>query len=137
MGGVRTNAVMAATVSDSSLSGDRDALVRMLAGMKSELSTLDAGGVDEEATNPAAVRKFRKDCGRLSDMRGRIRHLEEVAYKAGEGRNASSRELKELRDAYRRLNEDVERVKYAVDRLTQVRWGVRGGKGGSRICGGV
>jgi len=119
LGGVRTKLVRAEAVANTELSGGKAELEELLARMRGQLENLDAGGVDETATNPAAVRKFHADCKRLQTLKGKIKALEEEAYIAGKGRSATSAELKELRDSARRLSEDVERVKGAVDRLTK------------------
>ena len=119
LGGVRTKLVRAEAIGNEEIKGGKAQLEDMLARMKRELRGLDSGGVDESATNPAAVRKFHTDVKRLEGLKRRIKVLEEEAYKAGKGRQTNSMELKELKDSARRLHEDVERVKGAVDRLTK------------------
>ena len=116
--GVKNKVVMAEAVRNDEVVWNKSNVKSQIAKVKRELASMDGGGVDKSATNPAAVRKFHADVKRLEKMKGRIKLLEAEAYKAGMGRQANSPELKELRDSAKRLYEDVERVKGAVDRLT-------------------
>ncbi|GMI10252.1 hypothetical protein TrVE_jg94 [Triparma verrucosa] len=117
LGGVRRSTVARnASVSDANLSGGKAELEERLGAMKAELEGLDAGGVDPSATNPAAIRKFEKDSKRLKALGDRLKAAEASEYDAG---RKGGGDVATLRAQWTHLNDDVERVKGAVDRLTK------------------
>jgi hypothetical protein len=116
---VTNNLTKNVNVSDSEVRQGRAAIESSLAQKKAELGTLDAGGVDAAATNPAAIRKFNNDVSRLEKLKNRIKVLRESDYKSGrKSSEKNNAELAGLQDQARRLHEDVERTKTAVDRTT-------------------
>ncbi|GMI00731.1 hypothetical protein TrLO_g8517 [Triparma laevis f. longispina] len=117
LGGVRRSMVARnAGVSEEHLEGGKAEMEARLRVMKAELEGLDPGGVDPSATNPAAIRKFEKDSKRLNALGDRLKAAEASEYDAG---RKGGGDVATLREQWTHLNDDVERVKGAVDRLTK------------------
>ena len=120
LGGVRSqNVERSRSFAGAEVQGAATMLRVRLEAARSDLAGLDGGGVDPTAANPAAVRKFKEDIRRLEGLRGKVRAAEEAGYIGGG--KGEGKELAELRDQARRLKEDIESRKWAVDRLTQRR----------------